>query len=63
MYDRAGLKKPSTFYRYFSYVGFMKFNEDVEDKLRSCLGLAEAVRFSLISIKIQSFSLLQTSWT
>ena len=45
-------KKPSKFYRYFSYVGFMKFNEAVEDKLRQCLGLAEAVRFSLISIKM-----------
>ena len=63
MYGRSGFKKPSNFYRYFSYVGFMKFNEDVEDKLRSCLGLAEAVRFSLISIKMQSFYLLQTSWT
>ena len=63
MYGRAGFKKPSNFYRYFSYVGFMKFNEDVEDKLRSCLGLAEAVRFSLISIKMQSFYLLQTSGT
>ena len=33
----------------------MKFNEAVEDKLRQCLGLAEAVRFSLISIKMLVF--------
>ena len=30
---------------YVAYVGFMKFNEDVEDKLRACFGLDPAVRF------------------
>ena len=29
---------------YVAYVGFMKFNEDVEDKLRACFGLDPAVR-------------------
>ena len=28
---------------YVAYVGFMKFNEDVEDKLRACMGLDPAV--------------------
>ena len=28
---------------YAAYVGFMKFNEDVEDKLRACLNLQPAV--------------------
>ena len=29
---------------YGAYVGFMKWNEDVEDKLRACLNLEKAVR-------------------
>ena len=28
---------------YVAYVGFMKFNEDVEDKLRACMNLEAAV--------------------
>ena len=29
---------------YIAYVGFMKWNEDVEDKLRACFNLEKAVR-------------------
>ena len=32
---------------YVAYVGFMKFNEDVEDKLRACFNLDPAVSIVL----------------